>query len=215
MDPVPRDPNMLEDYRFEEINAGQGPETKLIREIREVRTWADRSLSMRQAGYRLLRHLQDLLVGLQSGDPELCAQAAREYRHYCEDGHNLYYWGAQTEAGDSPEGNGNYDDEDWHFSEEGEELEVECENEEGEKWMERPESPNGRFRRYTQSGQDEVSDPEEWINIHFPEDREWLATNDAEEKHDDGSGEAAEEAPMLVARPSPTEVDGFDYERDT
>ena len=34
-------------------------------------------------------------------------------------------------------------------------------------------------------------------------------------KHDDGSGEAAEETPMLVARPSPTEVDGFDYERDT
>ena len=48
----------------------------------------------RQAGYRLLRHLQDLLVGLQSGDPELYAQAAREYRHYCEDGHNLYFWGA-------------------------------------------------------------------------------------------------------------------------
>ena len=68
-----------------------------------------------------------MLVGLQSGDPELYAQAAREYRHYCEDGHNLFYWGAQTEAGDSPEGNGNYDDEDWHFSEEGEELEVECE----------------------------------------------------------------------------------------
>jgi len=27
MGPVPRDPNMLEDYRFEAINAGQGPET--------------------------------------------------------------------------------------------------------------------------------------------------------------------------------------------
>jgi hypothetical protein len=120
---------MLEDYRLEAMNAGQGPETKLIREIREVRTWADRNLSMRQAGYRLLRHLQDLLVGLQSGDPELYAQAAREYRHYCEDGHNLYFWGAQTEAGDSPEGNGNYDDEDWHFSEEGEELNVKMKKE--------------------------------------------------------------------------------------
>ena len=101
MGPVPRDPNMLEDYRFEAINAGQGPETKLIRKIREVRTWADRNLSMRQAGYRLLQHLQDLLVGLRSGDPELYPQAAREYRHFCEDGHNLYFWDAQTEAGDS------------------------------------------------------------------------------------------------------------------
>ena len=130
MDPVPRDPNMLEDYRFEAINAGQGPETKLIRETREVRTWADRNLSMRQAGYRLLRHLQDLLVGLQSGDPELYAQAAREYRHFCEDGHNLDVWDAQTEAGDSPEGHGNDDDdEDWHFSEEGEELNVKMKKE--------------------------------------------------------------------------------------
>ena len=101
MGPVPRDPNMLEDYRFEAINAGQGPERKLIRETREVRTWADRNLSMRQAGYRLLQHLQDLLVGLRSGDPELYPQAAREYRHFCEDGHNLYFWDAQTEAGDS------------------------------------------------------------------------------------------------------------------
>ena len=160
MDPVPRDPNMLEDYRFEAINAGQGPETKLIREIREERTWAD----LKSVGYHLL-HLQNFLVG-QIADPELHAQAAREYTHFCEDGPNLYFWDAQTEAGDSPEGHGNDDDdEDWHFSEEGdEEVEVECENEEGEEWMERPESPNSRFRRYTQSGQDEVSDPEEWIN---------------------------------------------------
>ena len=117
-----------------------------------------------------------------------------------------------------PEGHGNDDDddEDWHFSEEGEEeVEVECENEEGEEWMERPESPNSRFRRYTQAGQDEVSDPEEWIHIHFPEDRKWLATNDAEGEHDDGSGEAAEEVPMVVARPSPTEAEGLDYESDT
>ena len=53
------------------------------------------------------------------------------------------------------------------------------------------------------------------INIHFPEDREWLATIDAEGEHDDGSGEAAEEVPMVVARPSPTEAEGFDYESDT
>jgi len=155
-----RDPNILEDHRFEAINAGQGPETKLIREIREERTWAD----LKSVGYHLL-HLQIFLVG-QIADPELHAQAAREYTHFCEDGPNLYFWDAQTEAGDSPEGHGNDDDdEDWHFSEEGdEEVEVECENEEGEEWMERPESPNSRFRRYTQSGQDEVSDPEEWIN---------------------------------------------------
>ena len=109
-----------------------------------------------------------MLVGLQSGDPELYAQAAREYRHICENGHNLYFWDAQTEAGDSPEGHG-----------------------------------------------DDDADPEEWINIHFAEDREWLETNDAEEEHDDGSGEAAEEVPMVVARPSPTQAEGFDYESDT
>ena len=116
---------------------------------------------MRQAGYRLLsllRHLQGLLVGLQSGDPERCAQAPREYTQYCEDGHNLYFSDAQTEAGDSPEGHGNGDDDDWHFSEEGEQ---ETHGEYDEEWMERPESPRSRFRRYTQSGQDEVSDPEE------------------------------------------------------
>ena len=119
MGPTPRDPNMLEDYCFEAINAGQGPKTKVIREIRDERTWAGRTLSMRQAGYRLLRHLQDLLVGLQSGDPERYAQAAREYRHYCEDGHNFCFWDAQAEAGSSPEGHGN-DDDDRHFSAEGE-----------------------------------------------------------------------------------------------
>ena len=103
-----RDPNILEDHRFEAINAGQGPETKLIREIREERTWAD----LKSVGYHLL-HLQNFLVG-QIADPELHAQAAREYTHFCEDGPNLYFWDAQTEAGDSPEGHGN-DDEERHF----------------------------------------------------------------------------------------------------
>jgi hypothetical protein len=82
---------------------------------KNVRTWAD----LKSVGYHLL-HLQNFLVG-QIADPELHAQAAREYTHFCEDGPNLYFWDAQTEAGDSPEGHGNDDDEERHFSEEGEE----------------------------------------------------------------------------------------------
>ena len=47
----------------------------------------------------------------------------------------------------------------------------------------------------------------------------WLETSDAEGEPDGGSGETAERAaeeeePMVVARPSPTEAGGFDYESD-
>ena len=36
-----------------------------------------------------------------------------------------------------------------------------------EAWMEEEESPRSRWRRYVQSGQDEVSDPDEWADIHY------------------------------------------------
>ena len=77
-------------------------------------------------------------------------------------------------------------------------------------------------RCYSQSGQDGVSDPEEWVDINFPQDRSWLETSDGEGDgqgpENGGSGEAADRAaedePMVVARPNPGEADGFDYESD-
>ena len=34
-------------------------------------------------------------------------------------------------------------------------------------WMDEEESPQERYRRYVQSGQDEVSDPDDWAQIHY------------------------------------------------
>jgi hypothetical protein len=42
----------------------------------------------------------------------------------------------------------------------------EVSEEDDEAWMEEEESPRSRWRRYMQSGQDEVSEPDEWADIH-------------------------------------------------
>ena len=41
------------------------------------------------------------------------------------------------------------------------------ESEDDEAWMDAEESPRTRYRRYIQSGQDEVSDPDDWARFHY------------------------------------------------
>ena len=40
-------------------------------------------------------------------------------------------------------------------------------DEDDEAWMEREESPGSRYRRYIQSGQEEVSEPDECAQVHY------------------------------------------------
>lgn len=119
INPVPREPLALEDYRWDLLGQGTGPEHILVINCRNlsrsIPTMTDPMI--RERHLRLLRNLQNLLIQFQSGKPEEWIEAAERVRDWLNyDGDADYFEEAVTEAGSSI-----YDDDN-----EGHEGEEEC-----------------------------------------------------------------------------------------
>ena len=102
--PVPREPLALEDYRWDLLGQGIGPENLVVINCRNL----SRSIAMmtnpmdRERHLRLLRNLQNLLIKFQSGKPENWVQAAEQVCDWVNhDGAVDFFEDAVTEAGDS------------------------------------------------------------------------------------------------------------------
>ena len=76
---VPRELSAFEDYRWDLIGQGQGPETIVVHNSRDLSNSVAscRDPVERFRAQRILRHLHGLLVMLQSGDPERWISAAQ------------------------------------------------------------------------------------------------------------------------------------------
>ena len=122
--PVPREPLALDDYRWDLLGQGIGPEHLVVINCRNL----SRTIPLtedhmeRQRNLILLRNFQNLLVMFQSGNPERWSEAADRVLSWIQGDRDLdvaEY--AETDAGDSI-----YDDDDYH--EEGEESERDDDN---------------------------------------------------------------------------------------
>ena len=117
---VPRDAAAFDDWRWDLIMQGVGPETILVNNSRElsryIATCTD--ISQRAALQRLLRSLHSLMVMFQSGNPNLWIDAAFNLKGWLECGRSVTYFelgstdgGATNEEGEEEE-NTDDDDED-------------------------------------------------------------------------------------------------------
>ena len=117
---VPRDAAAFDDWRWDLIMQGVGPETILVNNSRElsryIATCTD--ISQRAALQRLLRSLHSLMVMFQSGNPNLWIDAAFNLKGWLESGRGVKYFelgstdgGATNEEGEEEE-NTDDDDED-------------------------------------------------------------------------------------------------------
>ena len=102
--PVPREPLALDDYRWDLLGQGVGPENFLVHNCRDL----SRSIPLMTCGIdrerhlRLLRQLQNLLIRFQSGKPEEWIRAAEQVRDWIQhDGAVDFFEDAPTEAGES------------------------------------------------------------------------------------------------------------------
>ena len=105
--PVPREALALDDYRWDLLMQGVGPEDLVVHNCRRLSNEIDEEPNhMRQYGMRrLLRNLQNLLVLFQSGRPERWMEAADRVMDWCNhDGAMDFFDLAETEAG-SPRSN--------------------------------------------------------------------------------------------------------------
>ena len=102
--PVPREPLALDDYRWDLLGQGVGPENFLVHNCRDL----SRSIPLMTCGIdrerhlRLLRQLQNLLIKFQSGKPEEWIRAAEQVRDWIQhDGAVDFFEDAPTDAGES------------------------------------------------------------------------------------------------------------------
>ena len=105
--PVPREALALDDYRWDLLMQGVGPEDLVVHNCRRLSNEIDEEPNhMRQYGMRrLLRNLQNLLVLFQSGRPERWMEAADRVMDWCNhDGAMDFFDLVETEAG-SPRSN--------------------------------------------------------------------------------------------------------------
>ena len=122
--PVPREPLALDDYRWDLLGQGIGPEHLVVINCRNLSRTIP-LMEYRMERYQtmiLLRNFQNLLVMFQSGNPERWAEAADRVLSWIQGDRDLdvaEY--AETEAGNSI-----YDDDDNY--EEGEESERDDDN---------------------------------------------------------------------------------------
>eukprot|EP00435_Cladocopium_sp_Y103_P014025 s485_g3.t1 len=105
--PVPREPLALEDYRWDQLGAGLGPETVIVRNCqnlsRYIPTVTDEA--DRRSLQRLLRNLQGLLIKFQSGDPRLWLEAAEQTCSWLTNDRSQYHWDEEeTEWGSQEDG---------------------------------------------------------------------------------------------------------------
>ena len=80
--PVPREPVALDDYRWDMLGQGVGPENFVVINCRNLSNHIPMEMNLveRANQQRLLRHLQGLLVKFQSGVPEMWMEAAERVR---------------------------------------------------------------------------------------------------------------------------------------
>ena len=109
---VPREYAAFEDYRWDLIMQGLGPETILVHNCRELSHYIAEcgDLVERHRLQRLLRSLQALLVMLQSKDPNLWIDAAYNVRDWMEAGRSWNFFeegstamGSRNEEGEEEE----------------------------------------------------------------------------------------------------------------
>ena len=87
--PVPRAPDALDDYRWDQLQLmqGIGPENVVLHNCRGLSNSIplQRDPVERARMLRLLRNLQNLLVKFQSGNPEKWIEAAEQVRSWLND----------------------------------------------------------------------------------------------------------------------------------
>eukprot|EP00435_Cladocopium_sp_Y103_P061561 s356_g23.t1 len=100
--PVPRAPDALEDYRWDQIMQGLGPESVVVHNCHDLSNYiptVENPIEQRRLQY-LLRHLQGLLVKFQSGRAELWIEAAEQVRSWLQDGRDSRFFDDEgTEIG--------------------------------------------------------------------------------------------------------------------
>ena len=113
--PVPKAVEALEDYRWDLLMQGIGPENVVVHNCRNLSNAIplQRDRAEREKNLRLLRNMQNLLVKFQSGSPEKWIEAAKRVISWINDDAGMANLGeAETEYG-SPR----------RYAEEGEEEE--------------------------------------------------------------------------------------------
>eukprot|EP00435_Cladocopium_sp_Y103_P028786 s676_g7.t1 len=100
--PVPREPLALDDYRWDQLGAGPGPETVVVRNCNNLSNYIPtvRDMDERRSLQKLLRNLQNLLILFQSGRPELWLEAAQRTSAWLANDRSQHFFDeAETEAG--------------------------------------------------------------------------------------------------------------------
>ena len=102
--PLPREPLALDDYRWDQLMVGVGPETFIVKNCSNLSNYIPTVANLQDRYHyrRLLRHLQGLLVMFQSGVPEQWLKAAEMTKDWIASDWSLdFFEMAETEAGSS------------------------------------------------------------------------------------------------------------------
>ena len=102
--PVPREPLALDDYRWDLLMQGIGPENLVVHNCRNLsqRIPLEPDQGERNRQLRLLRNLQNLLIKFQSGKPEFWIEAGEQVPARVNDDRSIdFFEEADTDAGSS------------------------------------------------------------------------------------------------------------------
>ena len=85
--PVPRAPDALDDYRWDQIMQGIGPEHLVVLNCSNLSNYIplEQDPQVQRRHQRLLRNLQNLLVKFQSGKAELWIETAEQTKSWLDD----------------------------------------------------------------------------------------------------------------------------------
>jgi hypothetical protein len=104
--PVPRAPDALDDYRWDQIMQGIRPEHVVVVNCADLANYIplEQDPILQRRHQRLLRNLQNLLVKFQSGNAELWIEAGEQVRSWLENERFVDFFEEQeTEFGDDAE----------------------------------------------------------------------------------------------------------------
>eukprot|EP00435_Cladocopium_sp_Y103_P032209 s2422_g8.t1 len=92
--PLPREPIALEDYRWDLLGAGLGPETVIVRNCQNLSRFIPTVTDEveRRSLECLLRNLQGLLIKFQSGDPRLWLETSEQTCSWLSNERSQYHW---------------------------------------------------------------------------------------------------------------------------
>jgi hypothetical protein len=102
--PVPREPVALNDYRWNLLMQGIGPENLVVHKCRNLSQTIPLEPGQREKNrqLRLLRNRQNLLIKFQSGKPELWIETGEQVRAWVNDDRSVdFFEEADAVAGSS------------------------------------------------------------------------------------------------------------------